>query len=118
MQASLPKELVPLGASFLLMVISTSCAIFLAIGQALFQDRLAVNLSKVASPQIVADILAVGPTRFRDVLQSANPQSTVQAYSDSITQVFVSLRQNSTVSQTLTLNSSYRGWHLRYHFSS
>ncbi|PVI03881.1 MFS general substrate transporter [Periconia macrospinosa] len=88
MQASLPKELVPLGASFLLMVISTSCAIFLAIGQALFQERLVANLSRVTSLQTVADILAVGATRFRDVLQSPDSQSIVKAYSDSITQVF------------------------------
>ncbi|KAF1940885.1 MFS general substrate transporter [Clathrospora elynae] len=88
MQASLPMDLVPLGASNLLMVISTSCAIFLAIGQAVFQDRLAMNLSGVVSPDTVNELVSVGATRIREVTSTIDLPAVLRAYSDATTQVF------------------------------
>ncbi|KAI1859400.1 hypothetical protein JX265_010403 [Neoarthrinium moseri] len=57
MQTSLPQDLVPLGASTLLSVISTSCAIFMAIGQAVFQQRLRSNLDPLISQDSVTTLL-------------------------------------------------------------
>ncbi|KAH4161849.1 hypothetical protein HBI04_127330 [Parastagonospora nodorum] len=88
MQASLPKDLVPLGATNLLMVISTSCAIFLAIGQAVFQGRLATNLAEIVSPDIAEKVVSVGVTRFRDVVSLVDLPGVLRAYSDSATDVF------------------------------
>lgn len=54
MQASLPQDLVPLGSSTLLTVISASCSIFTAIGQAVFQRRLQVDLAGVGAESVTA----------------------------------------------------------------
>lgn len=90
MQASLPKDLVPLGATNLLMIISTSCAIFLAIGQAVFHGRLVTNLAEVVSPDMAEKVVSVGVTSFRDVVSLVDLPKVLQAYSDSATDVFVS----------------------------
>lgn len=92
MQASLPKELVPLGASTLLMVISTSCAIFLAVGQAVFQKRLSVNLSSILSPETVSQIVyGTGATEIKSVIPpGGDVAAVIEQYSRSITQVLVS----------------------------
>jgi hypothetical protein len=91
MQASLPMDLVPLGATNLLMIISTSCAIFLAIGQAVFEERLATNLSQVVNLEVVQQVLSVGATQVRNVVSAVDLSSVLEAYSSSATQVFVSL---------------------------
>lgn len=90
MQASLPKELVPLGATNLLAIISTSCAIFTAIGQAVFQKRLMVNLSSIVSPGVVNDIISAGATNLELVVDPAALPVVIEQYGKSITQVFVS----------------------------
>jgi ABC-type methionine transport system permease subunit len=91
MQASLPTDLVPLGATNLLTIISTSCAIFLAIGQAVFDRRLIVNLSQVVDSDTTQKIISVGATRVRDVVSAVELPAVLEAYSSSATQVFVSL---------------------------
>ncbi|KAI0377086.1 MFS general substrate transporter [Hypomontagnella monticulosa] len=88
MQASLPKDLVPLGATTLLTIISTSCAIFLAIGEAVFQRNLAVYLSEVTTPDIVQDIISGGATNIGSVVNAADLPAIINAYSKAVTQVF------------------------------
>ncbi|OTB17445.1 hypothetical protein K445DRAFT_277151 [Daldinia sp. EC12] len=88
MQATLPMELVPLGATTLLTVISTSCAIFTAIGQTIFQKRLMVNLSTVVSPETVQNIISAGATNIDSVVDSAVLLTVVREYGKSVTQVF------------------------------
>ncbi|OTA98358.1 hypothetical protein M426DRAFT_113543 [Hypoxylon sp. CI-4A] len=89
MQTSLPPELAPTGSSNLLMIVSTSCSVFLAIGQLVFQKRLNTNLSIVVPPNVVTDVVSAGATNFRSVLPaSADVSAVVQAYSKSVSQVF------------------------------
>jgi len=90
MQASLPKELVPIGASNLLMIISTSCAIFLAAGQALFQQRLIVHLSTVVEDDVVKKVISAGATNLGSVVEPSQLPLVIREYSNAITDVFVS----------------------------
>ncbi|ORY11850.1 major facilitator superfamily domain-containing protein [Clohesyomyces aquaticus] len=87
-QASLPQDLVPIGATTLLFGISASCAVFLAVGQAVFQERLTRDLSQVVSEKIVKDVIAVGATRVRDVVSAHDLPVVLNAYSKAVTQVF------------------------------
>ncbi|PVH97412.1 MFS general substrate transporter [Periconia macrospinosa] len=88
MQASLPKDLVPLGATNLLTIMSTSCAIFLGIGQAVFEDRLNYHLSRAVDTEIAQKIISVGATRVREVIGTADLAVILGTYSRAITQVF------------------------------
>lgn len=88
MQTSLPQDLVPLGASTLLSIISTSCAIFMAIGQAVFQELLQKNLSPVIPQDTVDKIIDSGVTDLRSLVDPAVLQTVVEKYSLSIRQIF------------------------------
>ncbi|KUI71222.1 Putative HC-toxin efflux carrier TOXA [Cytospora mali] len=88
MQSSLPQDLVPIGASTLLAIISTSCAIFMAIGQVIFQTRLETNLGKVVPESIVNKVINAGATDISSIVSAAELPSVVQQYSKSITEVF------------------------------
>lgn len=90
-QASLPPELVPLGATTFLFIISASCAIFLAIGEAIFQDRLTKNLTHVVPSALVEQIVSVGATSIRSVVPTNDLPAVIAAYSKAVTQVFVRL---------------------------
>lgn len=90
MQASLPPELVPIGATTLLFAISTSCAVFLSVGQAIFSDRLTTSLSQHFPPEVVTKVASVGATSIRSVVSLGDLPAVLRAYSDAITQVFVS----------------------------
>ena len=91
MQSSLPQDLVPLGSSTLLAVISTSCAIFMAAGQALFQRRLQVNLGEAGVPGAVVDsIIHSGVTDLGSLVGASALPDVVRNYSLSVTQTFVS----------------------------
>ncbi|KAI0005816.1 MFS general substrate transporter [Xylariaceae sp. FL0662B] len=90
MQVSLPMELVPLGATNLLAGISTSCAVFVAIGQAVFQKRLVSNLSAIVSSDTVNKIISAGATNLQSVLDPAVLPGVIRQYGKSVTEVFVS----------------------------
>lgn len=90
-QASLPADLVPLGATTFLFVISASCAIFLAIGEAIFQNRLGKGLADVVSPALAEKIISVGATSIRSAVPKEELPTVVSAYSTAVTQVFVRL---------------------------
>ncbi|KAI1114207.1 major facilitator superfamily domain-containing protein [Nemania sp. NC0429] len=88
MQASLPADIVPLGATTLLTVISFSCAIFLAIGQAIFQRGLISNLSLVVSADTVQGIISGGATNIPSFVSPSVLPLVLQQYSKAVTQVF------------------------------
>ncbi|KAK9772824.1 putative Major facilitator superfamily (MFS) profile domain-containing protein [Seiridium cardinale] len=88
MQTSLPQDLVPLGASTLLSIISTSCAIFAAVGQAVFQKQLQVNLGPVISQDFVDKIIDSGVTDLNSLVDPGILRTVVEKYSLSVTQVF------------------------------
>ncbi|KAM0817451.1 putative Major facilitator superfamily (MFS) profile domain-containing protein [Seiridium cardinale] len=88
MQTSLPQDLVPLGASTLLSIISTSCAIFAAVGQAVFQKQLQVNLGPVISQDFVDKIIDSGVTDLYSLVDPGILRTVVEKYSLSVTQVF------------------------------
>ncbi|CAG8960295.1 hypothetical protein HYFRA_00012815 [Hymenoscyphus fraxineus] len=88
MQASLPQELIPLGATILLFGVSMSGAVFLAIGQAVFESRLTGNLGRVVPETVVEKVLSTGATGLKSVVDAENLPVVLQAYSESITQVF------------------------------
>lgn len=95
MQSSLPQDLVPLGSTTLLTIISTSCAIFMAIGQTVFQKRLQVNLSDVVPEHVVQEIINSGVTDLRSLVGASELPMVIQEYSKSVTQVFVSISNHS-----------------------
>lgn len=90
MQASLPEDLVPMGTTILLTIISTSCAIFLGIGQAIFGDMLASNLAELVDSEVAQKVVSAGVTQVREVVNAADLAAVLRAYSRVITQVLVS----------------------------
>ena len=89
MQASFPQDLVPIGASTLLFGISTSCAVFLAIGQTLFNTRLSISPSRVVPADVVTRVVSVGATSVRLAVGANEIPAVLQVYSKAVTQVFV-----------------------------
>ncbi|PQE28116.1 Major facilitator superfamily domain general substrate transporter protein [Rutstroemia sp. NJR-2017a BBW] len=89
MQASLPADLVPIGATTLLFGISMSCAVFLAIGQAVFQQRLQIDLENVVSQNVTRAVISAGATRIRSIVSADELPAVLQAYSKAVTQVFL-----------------------------
>ncbi|KAI1409702.1 MFS general substrate transporter [Hypoxylon sp. FL1857] len=88
MQSSLPQDLVPLGATTLLAIISTSCAVFMAIGQTVFLKRLQVNIGAVAPESVVNEIINSGVTDVASLVDAVELPIVIQKYSLSVTQVF------------------------------
>ncbi|KAL1863008.1 hypothetical protein Daus18300_008164 [Diaporthe australafricana] len=91
MQTSLPPDLVPTGSSNLLMFVSTSCSVFLALGQVIFQKGLVTRLSDVVAPDLVDKVISAGATNFRSVVPASDLPAVVEAYGKSCTEVFVVL---------------------------
>ena len=89
MQASLPQDLVPLGATILLFAVSMSGAIFLAIAQAVFENRLRLNLGRVVPDSMVNKVFSTGATGINSAIEAEYLPLILGAYSHSITQVFV-----------------------------
>ncbi|KAK8117396.1 uncharacterized protein PG998_005677 [Apiospora kogelbergensis] len=87
-QASLPKEIAPLGATTLLTFVSVSCTIFLGLGQLVFQARLTDNLSSVVSPDVVDRIISAGATNLASVVDKGVLPVVIEKYGESATQVF------------------------------
>ncbi|KAI0099778.1 major facilitator superfamily domain-containing protein [Nemania sp. FL0031] len=88
MQASLPKDLVPLGASNLLAIISTSCAVFLALGQAIFQHQMKSNLASVVPSDVVNAVISAGATNIGSVVSPQYLPLVIAEYGKAATQVF------------------------------
>ncbi|KAI5925016.1 MFS general substrate transporter [Camillea tinctor] len=106
-QASLPMELVPIGATNLLTVISTSCSIFLAIGQLVFQRSILTNLSNVVSQDVVDRVISSGATNLASVVDATDLPAVIQAYGKSVTQVFYITAASPVISFFLILACSW-----------
>ncbi|KAI9685959.1 MAG: hypothetical protein M1820_010703 [Bogoriella megaspora] len=88
LQASLPTDLVPIGSTTVLFIMSAACAIFLSIGQAIFDHRLITELAKVVPRDIVAEVVSVGATNVRSIVSGQGLDMVLRAYSDAITQIW------------------------------
>lgn len=91
MQSSLPQDLVPIGASTLLAIISTSCAVFMTIGNAVFESQLRSNLTHIVPRPIVDRLISAGATNINTVVTATELPAVILQYSKSITRIFVSL---------------------------
>lgn len=88
------------------MFVSTSCSVFLALGQLIFQKRLETNLSAVVTSDLVHKVISAGATNFRALVPDADLTAVVKAYGKSCTQVFVSLPPPSPMSSLLPRDAS------------
>jgi hypothetical protein len=89
-QTVLPRADIPAGASIVLLVQTMSGAIFIAVGQAVLQNRLLQNLQAVF-PNIGFDasrISTVGATQLRSIVPPQDLQGVLVAYNGALTQVF------------------------------
>ncbi|KAI0101408.1 major facilitator superfamily domain-containing protein [Nemania sp. FL0031] len=88
LQASLPQDLIPIGASILLAVISMSCAVFNAVAQAVFQQRIQTNLNGIVSPDTVTGIINAGALNYQSLVTEDQLPLVIRAYGKAITQLF------------------------------
>lgn len=107
MQSSLPQDLIALGSSTLLSIISMSCAIFIAIGQAIFQRQLQSNLGSVVGEDVVNEIINSGVTDISSLVSTSDLPMVIQKYSLSVTQVFVSTRMFAIYDSILSPKSRF-----------
>ena len=114
MQSSLPQDLVPMGSSTLLAIISTSCAIFMAIGQAVFNQRLKSNLGTMVSQDVLNEIAKYGVTNVRSLVSASELPGVIQEYSKAVTQVWVNTLSTFVCTKTdLGCPKDTRADHLR-----
>ncbi|CAK41110.1 uncharacterized protein BO96DRAFT_435090 [Aspergillus niger CBS 101883] len=78
-QASHLPDLVPLDATTLLFAISASCAIVLAIGEAVFQTQLKKELAHVACSAVVNVAISAGALGWRFIVFSAEISVVISA---------------------------------------
>lgn len=88
-QASLPPGLVPVGDNTLLSGTSTSCAVFLAACQSVFQERLVHHLARVVPADTVKEVLSVGTIQVLSVVSLQQMMTVIRTYSSAVTEVFV-----------------------------
>lgn len=96
-QASHLPDLVPLDATTLLFAISASCAIVLAIGEAVFQTQLKKELAHVACSAVVNVAISAGALGWRFIVFSAEISVVISAYNSALTGVFVRLLRPSPI---------------------
>ncbi|KAI0107054.1 MFS general substrate transporter [Nemania sp. FL0031] len=106
-QASLPVDLVPIGATNLLTVTATSSSIFLAVSQLIFQESLTSKLSALVSPELAELVLSTGATDLTSVVDTADLPSVIKAYGRSITQVFFITAVAPVIAFLLSLGCSW-----------
>jgi hypothetical protein len=90
-QNVLAKADIPAGASIVVLVQTLSGAIFIAIGQAVLQNKLVQNL-ETAFPSgglDAARLTTVGITQLRSLVPPKDLQTVLVAYNSALTQVFL-----------------------------
>ncbi|KAK4234572.1 putative HC-toxin efflux carrier [Achaetomium macrosporum] len=107
MQSSLPQDLVPIGATTVLTVISLSCSIYMAIGQAVFQRQLQVNLEGVVGSDMVSSIINSGVTSVGSLVDASALPTFIEKYSLSVTQVFYIPAVSPVISFLLVLGCKW-----------
>ena len=86
----LPASKVSVGTSIVILAQAFSAAVFLAIGQVVFQAVLRRDLAVYAPTADENAILLAGVTRFRQVVQPGDLNGVLEAYNGAVTRVFVS----------------------------
>lgn len=86
----MPNDIIPIGSSTLLTIISISCSVFLALGQLAFQNRLGSNLAPFVSRETIDKIILAGATNIATVVDENDLPIVIEQYGKSISQVFVS----------------------------
>lgn len=91
-QAVLPKADIPAGASIVVFVQTLSGAIFIAIGQAVLQNKLIQNLEATNFSDAslnISEIVAAGATQVRSLVPAQDLHLVLVAYNNALTRVFV-----------------------------
>ncbi|KAF2877682.1 major facilitator superfamily domain-containing protein [Massariosphaeria phaeospora] len=86
-QASLPPDIVHIGSTTLLFGMSISCAISLAIGQAVFQLQLTEYLARSVDPDTVNSVLSNGATHLASFVRPGDLMTVLEGYSQALTDV-------------------------------
>lgn len=89
LQSSMPNDIIPIGSSTLLTIISISCSVFLALGQLAFQNRLGSNLAPFVSRETIDKIILAGATNIATVVDENDLPIVIEQYGKSISQVFL-----------------------------
>ena len=103
-QTVLPKADIPAGASIVVLVQTLSGAIFIAVGQAVLQNKLVKNL-QAAFPNGGLDatkISTVGATQLRSLVSQKDLPAVLVAYNSALTRVFLV----ATIMSALTIIGS------------
>lgn len=90
-QTVLPKADIPAGASIVVLLQTLSGAIFIAIGQAVLQNKLVQNLDAAFSRGALdaSRLSTVGATQLRSLVPPQDLQAVLVAYNSALTQVFI-----------------------------
>jgi hypothetical protein len=89
-QAILPRADIPAGVSIVMLVQTLSGAIFIAIGQAMLQNKLMQNLDSAFpnSGSNASRLSIMGATQLRSLVPSKDLQAVLVAYNSALTKVF------------------------------
>ncbi|KAF9882704.1 hypothetical protein FE257_005512 [Aspergillus nanangensis] len=87
-QAAVPITDMAMATTLLTFTQTLSSAVFLSVGQSVFQNQLIVNLHQYAPSVDASAVIAGGVTAIRDNVSSKLLPSALAAYNDSIMQTF------------------------------
>lgn len=87
-QAALPLADIPSSTAIGMFAQSLGGAIFIAIGQKIFENKLHFNLSSEVPAIDAESIIRLGATELNKVVDDANLKVVLEAYSNAITQTF------------------------------
>jgi glucan phosphoethanolaminetransferase (alkaline phosphatase superfamily) len=87
-QTALKVEDVPSGTAIVLFAQTLGGAIFISVGQNVFQNQLLRNLAEYAPDQNPAKIISAGATMLRSVVTGEDLHNVLTAYNAAVTQTF------------------------------
>ena len=87
-QTALKAEDVPSGTAIVLFAQTLGGAIFVSVGQNVFQNQLIRNLAQYAPDEDAAKLVSVGATMLRTVVSGDSLHHVLVAYNAAITQTF------------------------------
>lgn len=87
-QTALKPADVPSGTAMVIFAQTLGGAIFISVGQNIFQNQLLANFAKYAPSELVAELIAAGATKIRYVVTGDNLHNVLLAYNAAITQTF------------------------------
>lgn len=98
-QATLSLDFVHIGSTTLLFAMSISCAVCLAVGQAVFQAQLSNYLAEVVPEKTAHAILTAGVSQVKSVVKPEDYARVVKEYSNALTDIFVSANSYKTINK-------------------